>query len=215
MEAKKLSLDELFESQNRPNIKCTIEESNQDTIKITPYIKDSGCLCGYNLVIPRSSIDHVIATGEVHDCCSRSHLVVQVYFKTNASILFVDLFSQIITNIKSSHQHTRRFDPFEYGGNINYKYSSHNFNAPPKYYPYNYSSGSTLSASGCFPGYHPFQCGGPTGQIICVPNGDIPSCCSNGMFCPSNSHCVNCGMYDVRCVPNGDPHPCGPYSLYR
>jgi hypothetical protein len=106
---ERLSVDQLLEIQSHQSFKGTIEavEGNSEAIKLTPWLPGAGCFCDMALNIPRSSIDSITMTDEVHMCCGKSLPVVEVNFVKDATIPVEDLFGQISSTAAIAAQRRR------------------------------------------------------------------------------------------------------------
>jgi len=109
---KKLTIDELLSLQSKTINQCTIEQVENDNklVKLTPWIKDQGCMCHYALNIPKAFIGSVTATGEIHYCCNKKLQVVEVDFTKDAKLSVQDLLKTLLSNIKEKHSHYNRND---------------------------------------------------------------------------------------------------------
>ena len=94
--ADEISVDQLFAQQQHIRPLATIEQvdGKPELVKVTPWVKNMGCLCTLALVVPKIVITSVKTTGENHYCCGKQLEVVEVNFKKDASIAVADVFAQ-------------------------------------------------------------------------------------------------------------------------
>jgi hypothetical protein len=95
MAGEKLSVDELLANQEKQGaFRATIEAIPDDTerVKVTPFISGLGCLCDQALNIKKDQIESISTTDDVHICCGKRLLVVEVSFKDTT---VADLFQQV------------------------------------------------------------------------------------------------------------------------
>jgi len=112
-EIKPLSLDALFKQQEQ-SYKVTVEavEGDPQKVKITPWTKSGGCNCSAALTVNKDSIESVTPTGETHDCCGKTLLVVTPKFKENATLTILDVLKERFEKPRQmsqqahSHSHT-------------------------------------------------------------------------------------------------------------
>jgi hypothetical protein len=95
MAGEKLSVDELLANQGKQGaLRATIEAISDDTerVKVTPFIAGLGCLCDQALNIKKDQIESISTTDDVHICCGKRLLVVEISFKDST---VADLFQQL------------------------------------------------------------------------------------------------------------------------
>jgi hypothetical protein len=102
---KRLSLDDFLKEQGKARNKVTIEPiaDKQDSVKLTPYVGGTGCLCNLSISVPRAAIKSVEPTGETHLCCGKTLRVVQVEFAEGHSITYPEMLAQLSTQAASVH----------------------------------------------------------------------------------------------------------------
>lgn len=183
-----ITLDELLEQQNTLPLLATIEivEDKTDVVKITPWVKHSGCQCQFALQIAKSAIESVAPTGDLHICCGKALKVVVVEFKNDSTISLNDLYGQLA----QSNTRQEQSPPFESRGVLQTQ------GMPPMEFPNLLSSFS--AAQFCTPPSVPLNCPG-TGSV-CVAPGSF--CCGFG-FCGPNQMCLNCPGTGTTCVKPG------------
>lgn len=185
MSKKPISLDELFEAQNKSSTLATVEpvEGKSDFAKLTPWAEGQGCLCHLAREIPRAWIASVSPTGETHLCCGKTLLVVEVQFVSEAK-----LDNQQIMSLFSQAQHA---------------VSSHH----PA--PVAASSMPAMTVSGM----HHMAPSMATGAFMvcgnCSGNYPMNTRCCGHYVCPAGTECCNyLGLF--RCCNNmGQPYPVG------
>ena len=108
-----ISLDELFNEQEKVEFLATIEKIKDDDtkVKVTPWLENGGCECSNSLELPKSAIEKVKPTGKKHYCCGKSLLVCEIKFHEKASIPVSELFAQAI---QSANQSSEAGLPFDY-----------------------------------------------------------------------------------------------------
>lgn len=94
MAGETISLDELQKQQERSRSLSTIDgiADQPDRVKVTPFARDAGCLCSYAVTVPTGAIGTITTTEEVHDCCGKTLMVVEVSF---ADPTLNDIYQQI------------------------------------------------------------------------------------------------------------------------
>ena len=97
MAAEQLTVEDLLEAQSHPSFRATVEAIAGDTahVRVTPWVRSSGCLCHLALKIPRSAIRSLALTGDLQACCGKSLQVVQVDFAEGASMNLSELYGQL------------------------------------------------------------------------------------------------------------------------
>jgi hypothetical protein len=178
----KLSIDELFQEQSKNHFLATVEpiEDSKDLVKVTPWLKGEGCLCGYTFNIEKDKIESVEPTGDKHYCCDKSLLVVEITFKEKATITFNHLFQTLLGNIKKKHSEHHHMQPQHY-------YPQHEQFQHAQLYHNQQLSNETYVNLNCPPGSMPISCGGAT---FCA---SVGSSCCNGMICSPGQSCLSCG----------------------
>ena len=64
-------------------------------VTITPWTPKGGCLCQLAMVIPRSALESVTPTGEVHVCCGKRSEAVELHFKDGQAMPLEKVFGQM------------------------------------------------------------------------------------------------------------------------
>lgn len=74
--------------------RATIEAipDDRERVKVTPFIDGLGCLCDQALNLKKDQIESISITDDVHICCGKRILVVEISFKDNT---LTDLFQQL------------------------------------------------------------------------------------------------------------------------
>lgn len=91
------SVDDFLGGQSVSEISATIEtvEGKPDSVKVTPWTPESGCLCHLSLTVRKSAVEAVTPTGQTHVCCGKTLKVVQLRFKKGETLPLEDLFNQL------------------------------------------------------------------------------------------------------------------------
>ena len=110
MAKDKMTVDEFLDFQKAAGNLATVEsiENDLDNVKITPWVPNRGCLCQMALTIPRSAIEYVEKTKELHFCCNKALPVAQVQFAKDSSISLTDLFQQLATKAAGEEKEPQR-----------------------------------------------------------------------------------------------------------
>jgi hypothetical protein len=75
-------LNEQDDRQKRGPLEAIVERVSSSThVRVTPWLKGQGCLCDAAVELPKSSIESVVKTSEVHVCCGKKQPVVELTFK--------------------------------------------------------------------------------------------------------------------------------------
>lgn len=104
MSGEPISLDELLTRQGGAGARATLDEvpDQPDRVQVTPFTPDAGCLCDHAFTVPRDAIASVTPTGETHDCCGKTLLVVTLTF---ADPVLNDVYQQLNASIgKMTHE---------------------------------------------------------------------------------------------------------------
>ena len=104
--SERFSLDELLSFQSTATTVATVEavDDESDSVKVTPWVRGTGCLCHLALKLPKAAIDYVSPTGDVHYCCGKSLRVVEIHFADEGSISLRALFGQIMESAHGQQQ---------------------------------------------------------------------------------------------------------------
>lgn len=99
MTGEPISLDELLGRQSSAGVRSTVEEvpDQPDRVKVTPFVPDVGCLCHHAFTVPRDAIASVTPTGETHDCCGKTLMVVELAF---ADPVLNDVYRQVGASVR-------------------------------------------------------------------------------------------------------------------
>lgn len=105
MNNSRLSIDELLDEQSQQVIRATIEkiEGDAEHVKVTPWTSNGGCNCDLAINVKKASIEGATPTGETHVCCGKTLKIVEVHFKSEATLTLDELFRQL-----SAPRHTHR-----------------------------------------------------------------------------------------------------------
>ncbi len=98
MARERISIDELLARQiEPPALLVTIEPIDGDDTKlaVTPYSAEAGCSCGSTLKINKDLVDWVVPTDQLHNCCGKRFVVVEIGFK---DAILTDVFAQLADN---------------------------------------------------------------------------------------------------------------------
>lgn len=177
-----MTLNELFDEQSKTHFLATVEplSDNDQLVKVTPWVKDAGCMCTYSFNIAREHIDSVEPTGQHHLCCNKVLLVVRVLFNKDATISYNDMFGTLVKNIQQTHKHQDSHKEAE--GNVFSNLQANNLTSPINY--------------PCPQGTVPTPC---SGTIQCAPPGYF---CCGGALCPPGNDCIPCSG-TVHCAQRG------------
>lgn len=99
-----LTIDELLGRQSQSDrLLVTVEAlpEDEERVKVTPYVANVGCLCSRALNVQKSAIESVTTTDEVHVCCGKRLLVVEVAF---SDATLANIFQQITDQITDAAQ---------------------------------------------------------------------------------------------------------------
>jgi hypothetical protein len=97
-----ITIDELLERQGQPGqMLVTIEAlpDDDERVKVTPFVAEVGCLCSRALNVNKSAIESVTTTDEVHVCCGKRLMVVEVVF---ADATLADIFQQVADAVQQA-----------------------------------------------------------------------------------------------------------------
>lgn len=88
MDKEKIDIDELLGRQSALPHRATIKPAAADRVVITPAAAGGKCACAHGITVEKGEIEAVTPTGDVHACCGKTLLVVEVEFvnKTVAEI---------------------------------------------------------------------------------------------------------------------------------
>jgi len=92
----RIELDELLAQQDAPaGFRATVEAlaGDEERVKVTPYVAGSGCLCSSALAVKRSAIKYLTKTDEIHLCCGKQLMVVEIEFEDET---LGDVFGQLL-----------------------------------------------------------------------------------------------------------------------
>jgi len=93
-----MKLDEFFEVQQRAAVRLrgTVERLPDDSlrVRVTPWFPNVGCLCDQSITIPTSAIDDVRPTDDVHVCCGKRLVVVEIEFASGAQVNLSDVIAE-------------------------------------------------------------------------------------------------------------------------
>lgn len=95
MAREELSIDQLLANQQQQEaLRATIEAIPDDSerVKVTPFYAGLGCVCALALKVARNGIEAVTTTGDVHICCGKRLMVVEISFNDGT---LNDLFEQL------------------------------------------------------------------------------------------------------------------------
>lgn len=85
VESKSVSVEEFLsdQAQEATVLLATVEPTpdSKESVHVTPWRADTGCLCPLAITVPKSAIDHLVITDEQHTCCGKRQRVVEVHFK--------------------------------------------------------------------------------------------------------------------------------------
>lgn len=91
-----ISLDDLLARQNSAgrSLRVTVEAVDDDPerVKVTPFPAGAGCRCPQSLTIPKAQIRRLADTSEVHMCCGKQLVVVEIEF---SEPVLTDVFEQL------------------------------------------------------------------------------------------------------------------------
>ena len=96
---QEVSVDEFLKaSESRSGWLATVEavDGDDSVVRVSPVMKGGGCACSAAMRVPKSAIAGLRRTAETHTCCGRVHDLVEVRFKSDATISYRDLFEQAI-----------------------------------------------------------------------------------------------------------------------
>lgn len=99
-----LTLDELLESQSKVTVVATIEAipGHTEKVKVTPWLKDQGCMCGVSVNISKTAIQSIRPTGDVHFCCGKSLKVVEITFTESKDIDIPELIAGLVASVRKT-----------------------------------------------------------------------------------------------------------------
>jgi len=97
MNKESQSIDDFLARQSVSEISSTIEpiEGKPDSVKLTPWTPESGCLCHLSMTIKKSALEGVISTGQTHICCGKTLKVAQLRFKKGETLPLEHVFNQL------------------------------------------------------------------------------------------------------------------------
>lgn len=159
--AGEMTVDQLLSQQRDVKPLATIEPvpDNPDSVKVTPWLRATGCLCSLSLIVPKAVIESVKPTGESHYCCGKRLEVVEITFKKGAQLPVTDVFAQAAaaassaqptqqTTAQGHHHHDHSHAPIPTGGGYGYPRPTASGYGMPS---------SQLSGAGVltFPGFSP------------------------------------------------------------
>lgn len=104
MAGDRISIDDLLARQDQPGrLLVTVEALADDEkrVKVTPYIADVGCLCSRALTVNKDAIESLTTTEEVHVCCGKRLMVVEVSFVDDT---LTDVFQQLADAARQTAQ---------------------------------------------------------------------------------------------------------------
>lgn len=194
---KELSIEEIFSEQSKVVFTATIEKTEDDDfVKVTPYSPDAGCQCGSSLKIPSSAIERIVSTGLMHRCCGKRLIVVEIYFKKDASIPISEVLLQ-----KSASMLSEKYDG-GHGAGVQSPFAPNVYHQPqgfPQYQAHGLSSPWYMDA-GCNArpqivcpfGYYP--CKGRCGERCYNPSAG--ETCRDGYVCGFGYLQCGCSCYN-------------------
>jgi len=223
--AHPLSIDELLEKQSKVTLNATVEavKDAPTMVKVTPYREGIGCLCHLAMTIQKSFIEEALPTGQYHNCCGKRLIVVEIRFKSDASIPVQDVFEQASASLHA-HHHRQEDErpsiesagPYSYqevygredrvitenGPHVHGAEGAAGLVCPAGYYactgPYGSVCYKPSAGQRCFGG---MVCG--PGQFACT-GGCGRGCyspaagqrCFNGLICGAGYYACGCQCYD-------------------
>lgn len=103
----KISVDAFLSEHARTAFLGTIEATtDNDRVKVTPWLPQVGCLCFASLDVPKSVIASVTPTGETAYCCGKTLQVLEIEFAETANVL-QDIFGQLLARESAAPQAKR------------------------------------------------------------------------------------------------------------
>ncbi len=101
MSHTRLSIDELFSKQAAPpQLFVTISAGvDPDSVIVTPFNRTAACSCGLSITIKKDAIDWIEAGDEVHECCGKQLMVVEMALKDPT---LADVFRQLAAHAKAN-----------------------------------------------------------------------------------------------------------------
>lgn len=113
MDKEKIGVDELLGRQSALPHRATIKPAAADRVVITPAAAGGRCACAHAITVEKDEIEAVTPTGDVHACCGKKLLVVEVEF-VNKTV--AEIFRQLSEKATRSSRIPRMAEPFRRGG---------------------------------------------------------------------------------------------------
>lgn len=201
---KNISIDELLDQQKQAQFVATVEPTDDpDTVKITPFVPNVGCLCETAFRVPKTAIESVTPTGQRHLCCGKNLIVVEVKFKDGATLPVSQIFEQQFERAAESQLHwpaghTGSRVALQFGAVDDRPFPQSNmhglgsdditgYDDSSRFYPHHRRPQGSCEA--------PYRyCSGSCGASCYEPS--IETCMPNGMVCRPGDRTCGCRCYD-------------------